>query len=79
VIRWPVIGWLFSKIKHWADMAALWQDKQALFSVRPIKIEDANHEVLMEFDPHVVEYRKMRLRELERVAADTPPPRAAAG
>jgi phenylpropionate dioxygenase-like ring-hydroxylating dioxygenase large terminal subunit len=79
VIRWPVIGWLFSKIKHWADMAALWQDKQALFSVRPIKIEDAKHEVLMDFDPHVVEYRKMRLRELERVAADTPPPRAAAG
>jgi len=70
IIRWPLIGWLFTKIKHWADMAALWQDKKALFSVRPIKIEDAKNEVLMDFDPHVVEYRKMRLRKLAELTGE---------
>lgn len=63
-VRWPVVGWLFSRIKHWADMAALWQDKKALFSVRPVRVEDAKSEVLMDFDPHVVDYRKMRMRKL---------------
>ncbi|MGI9291042.1 MAG: Rieske 2Fe-2S domain-containing protein [Gammaproteobacteria bacterium] len=63
-VRIPLLGWLFTKIKHWADMAALWQDKQALFSVRPIRIEDAKREVLMDFEPHIVAYRKMREQQL---------------
>ena len=67
-IRWPIIGWIFSQIKHWADMGALWQDKKPLFSVRPICTEDARSEVLMEFDPHVVEYRKMRQRKLQEMS-----------
>jgi len=67
-VRWPLIGWLFSQIKHWADMAALWQDKKPLFSVRPVRTEDAQGEVLMEFDPHVVEYRKMRQRKLQDIS-----------
>jgi phenylpropionate dioxygenase-like ring-hydroxylating dioxygenase large terminal subunit len=67
VIRWPLIGWLFSKIKHWADMAALWQDKQALFSVRPIRIEDAGREVLMDFEPQIVAYRKLRKQRLSEL------------
>jgi nitrite reductase/ring-hydroxylating ferredoxin subunit len=71
-IRWPLLGWLCSRIKHWADMAALWQDKQALFSVRPVRVEDAKSEVLMDFDPHVVEYRKMRLRKLAELKENTP-------
>jgi len=66
VVTWPVVGWIVTKIKHWADMAALWQDKKALFSVRPIRTEDAKSEVLMDFDPHVVAYRKMRRRLLEK-------------
>jgi len=70
VVRWPIIGWLFSQIKHAADIAALWQDKKALFSVRPIRIEDAKGEVLMDFEPHIVAYRKMRMRELEKFAPD---------
>ena len=68
-VRWPIIGWLFSQIKHWADMGALWQDKKPLFSVRPIRTEDAKGEVLMEFDPHVVEYRKMRQSKLQAIRA----------
>jgi nitrite reductase/ring-hydroxylating ferredoxin subunit len=68
-VRWPVIGWLFSQLKHWADMGALWQDKKPLFSVRPVRTEDAQGEVLMEFDPHVVEYRKMRQRKLQAIDA----------
>jgi phenylpropionate dioxygenase-like ring-hydroxylating dioxygenase large terminal subunit len=63
-VRVPLLGWLVTKLKHWADMAALWQDKQALFSVRPIRAEDARHEVLMDFEPHIVAYRKMRKRLL---------------
>jgi nitrite reductase/ring-hydroxylating ferredoxin subunit len=70
-VRWPLIGWLVSKLKHWADMAALWQDQKALFSVRPIKIEDAKHEVLMEFDAQVVAYRKMRQHHLDNLPADS--------
>jgi len=57
-----------SQLKHMADMAALWQDKKALFSVRPIRTEDAKGEVLMEFDPHIAAYRKMRKRLLENIA-----------
>jgi phenylpropionate dioxygenase-like ring-hydroxylating dioxygenase large terminal subunit len=72
VVRWPLIGWLFSKIKHWADMAALWQDKKALFSVRPIRIEDAGREVLMEFEPQIVAYRKMRKQRLADISQQTP-------
>ena len=68
-VRWPIIGWLFSQIKHWADMGALWQDKKPLFSVRPIRTEDAKGEVLMEFDPHVAEYRKMRQSKLQAIRA----------
>jgi phenylpropionate dioxygenase-like ring-hydroxylating dioxygenase large terminal subunit len=68
VIRWPLIGWLFSKIKHWADMAALWQDKKALFSVRPVRIEDAGREVLMEFEPQIVAYRKMRKQRMAELS-----------
>jgi nitrite reductase/ring-hydroxylating ferredoxin subunit len=72
-VRLPLLGWIVTKIKHWADMAALWQDKKALFSVRPIRIEDAKREVLMEFEPHIVAYRKMRerlLAEAEQSATD---------
>lgn len=65
MVRWPIIGRIVSKIKHWADMAALWQDKKALFSVRPIKTEDAQSEVLMEFDSHIAAYRKMRQQHLQ--------------
>ena len=71
IVRLPLIGWLFSQIKHLADMAALWQDKKALFSVRPIRTEDAKGEVLMEFDPHIAAYRKMRKRLLEDIADST--------
>jgi nitrite reductase/ring-hydroxylating ferredoxin subunit len=71
VIRLPIIGRIFSKIKHWADMAALWQDKKALFSVRPIRIEDAEREVLMDFEPHIVAYRKMRMHELAKTNGQT--------
>jgi hypothetical protein len=39
-----------------------------LFSVRPVRTEDAQGEVLMEFDPHVVEYRKMRQRKLQDIS-----------
>jgi hypothetical protein len=53
-------------------MAALWQDKQALFSVRPVRVEDAKSEILMDFDPHVVEYRKMRIRKLAELKENTP-------
>jgi nitrite reductase/ring-hydroxylating ferredoxin subunit len=73
VVRWPLIGWIFSKIKHWADMAALWQDKRALFSVRPIRIEDAKHEVLMDFEPHIAAYRKMRKARLAALDPTTDP------
>ena len=66
--RQPLLGRLFTLIKHWADMAALWQDKQALFSVRPVRTEDAPHEVLMDFEPHIVAYRKMRRRLLDELA-----------
>jgi len=72
VVTWPLISWLFGKIKHWADMAALWQDKQALFSVRPVRTEDARNEVLMDFDPHVVAYRKMRQRLLAQAETTQP-------
>jgi nitrite reductase/ring-hydroxylating ferredoxin subunit len=71
-MRLPLLGWLTTKIKHWADMAALWQDKQALFSVRPIRSEDAKREVLMDFEPHIVIYRKMRERLLAE-ATQSPP------
>lgn len=76
MVRIPGLAWLFSKIKHWADMAALWQDKKALFSVRPIKALDAKHEVLMEFEPHIVAYRKMRKRLLAEIAAQNQDKRA---
>ena len=52
-------------------MGALWQDKKPLFSVRPIRTENAQGEVLMEFDPHVVEYRKMRQRKLQEMNEKT--------
>ena len=71
-VRLPLLGWLITKIKHWADMAALWQDKQALFSVRPIRIEDAKREVLMDFEPHIVAYRKMREQKLAETSGNTP-------
>jgi len=61
-MRWPVLGHISSKIKHWADMAALWQDEKAMFSVRPINADEAKSEVLLEFDGHIAEYRKMRQR-----------------
>ena len=61
-VTWPLIGKLATLIKHWADMAALWQDEKAMFSVQPVNTDEARGEVLMDFEPHIVEYRKMRQR-----------------
>ena len=65
----PVIGHIATYIKHWMDMGALWQDKQALFSVEPKDADEAKGEVLLEFDQHIAEYRKMRKKK--RVVSDT--------
>ena len=46
------------------DMAALWQDEQAAFTVDPRNTDDAKGEVLLEFDEHIVAYRKMRRSRL---------------
>jgi hypothetical protein len=46
------------------DMAALWQDEQAAFTVDPRNADDAKGEVLLEFDEHIVAYRKMRRSRL---------------
>jgi hypothetical protein len=62
------LGAIDSRCPH---MGALWQDKKPLFSVRPICTEDARSEVLMEFGPHVVEYRKMRQKKLQEMSEKT--------
>ena len=63
-VRIPVLGGIVTRIKHWLDMAALWQDEQAAFTVDPRNADDAKGEVLLEFDEHIVAYRKMRRSRL---------------
>jgi phenylpropionate dioxygenase-like ring-hydroxylating dioxygenase large terminal subunit len=63
-VRLPVIGQIVTLLKHWLDMAALWQDEQAAFTVDPRNADDAKGEVLLEFDDHIAQYRKMRRRRL---------------
>jgi len=72
-VRFPVIGHLVSWIKHLTDMAALWQDESAMFSVAPVNSDHATGEVLMDFDPHIAEYRKMRQRKLSALTQGDPP------
>ena len=64
-VRLPLIGQFATWLKHQADMAALWQDEAAMLSVRPTSSDDATGEVLMDFEPHIAEYRKMRRRKLD--------------
>ena len=69
-VRLPLIGHFATWLKHQADMAALWQDEAAMLSVRPINTDDAAGEVLMDFELHIAEYRKMRKRKLEQLGQD---------
>ena len=62
ILTLPILGWIFTKLKHWLDMAALWQDEKPLLSVRPVNADDIKGEVLLEIDEHIAEYRKMRQR-----------------
>lgn len=64
-LRLPLIGRFATWVKHLADMAALWQDEAAMLTVDPKSIDDVKGEVLMDFDPQIAEYRKMRRRKLE--------------
>ena len=66
-VTFPLLGWIATWLKHWLDMAALWQDKQALFTVQPKNADHAKGEVLLEFDEHIVAYRKMRRRLLDEI------------
>jgi len=66
-VTFPLLGWIATWLKHWLDMAALWQDKQALFTVQPKNADHAKGEVLLEFDEHIVAYRKMRRRFLDEI------------
>lgn len=63
-VRLPVIGRFAAWLKHLADMAALWQDEGAMLTVDPRSTHDATGEVLMDFEKHIAEYRKMRRRKL---------------
>ncbi len=62
IFKLPLLHWPVTLIKHWADMAALWQDKQPLLSTRPKNADEAKGEVCLEIDRQIVEYRKMRRR-----------------
>ena len=42
------------------SLAALWQDEGAMLDVQPKNSDHARREVLVEFDEHIGEYRKMR-------------------
>ncbi|MFQ5634762.1 MAG: Rieske 2Fe-2S domain-containing protein [Gammaproteobacteria bacterium] len=64
ITRLPVVGQFVTWIKHLADMAALWQDEGAMLTVDPVSADDATGEVLMDFEPHIAEYRKLRRRKL---------------
>lgn len=73
--RLPLIGRFATWLKHRADMAALWQDEGSMLNIEPKSSDDAVGEVLMEFDCHIAEYRKMRRRKL--AALDRAEPSAA--
>ena len=62
--RLPLIGRFATWLKHRADMAALWQDEGSMLDIQPKNSDEASGEVLMEFDCHIAEYRKMRRQKL---------------